>query len=131
MLDACVDVTSLMRRPENISNLPWAVGNLIRLSIFGFSICDIIKFIEALNLSKARGHDEISICLIELCSFSMAKPMHIIFKNGLEKECFLRERKKVSGVPVCKRDSKEMINNSRPVSLLPIWAAAIFNSLFK
>ena len=57
--------------------------------------------------------------------------MHIIFKNVLENGYFLKEWKKLDEVPACKRDVKELINNYRPVSLLPICATVIFNSLFK
>ena len=104
-----------------------------RLSAFEFSISDIIKVIRAFYLSKAHGHDEISIHIIKSCASSISKTLHIIFKNCLEKECFHKEWKRV--VPVYKKSNKQLINNNWPLSLLTICAKVfetiIFNSLFK
>ena len=37
-----------------------------RLSSFEFYFDDIVKIVRSLDKSKARGHDEISICMIKL-----------------------------------------------------------------
>ena len=54
---------------------------------------------------------------------------------SLENECFPNEWKKVNIVPIHKKDDKQLIQNYRPVSLLPIcgeiFEKIIFNSLFK
>ena len=67
---------------------------------------------------------------------SILKPLDIIFKNYLENECFPKEQKKANLVSVYKKDKKQLINNCRPVSLLPpicakVFEEIIFNSLFK
>ena len=75
-----------------------------RLSIFGFSTDDIIKFIKALGPNKAHGHDGISIPMIKLCAFSISKSSHTLLKNCLEKECFPNEWKKANIVPAGRKE---------------------------
>ena len=108
----------------NNSSLPTNVTFEIekRLSTFDFSTGNILKFIKALNPNKAHGHDGISIRMIKLCAFSISKPLHILFKNSLENECFPGEWKKANIVLAYKKGDKQLINNYRPVSLLPIHA---------
>ena len=53
----------------------------------------------------------------------------------LEEGMFPDDRKKSNVFPIHKRDSKNLIKNYRPISLLPIFSKVferlIFNSLFK
>ena len=51
-----------------------------RLSSFSFTEV-ILKIINALNITKAHGHDDISIQMIKLCSKSVVKPLSIIFRK--------------------------------------------------
>ena len=105
-----------------------------RLSSLKFCVDDIVKIIRSLDLNKAHGHDEISIRKIKLCASSISKPLHLIFRNCLETESFLKEWKKANIIPVHKKGDKQLITNYRPVSLLPIcgkvFEKIIFNSLF-
>ena len=65
----------------------------------------------------------------------MSKPLHILFKNCLENECFPNEWKKANIVHGHKKGDKQLINNYRPVPLLPICAKVLkeitYNSLFE
>ena len=73
--------------------------------------------------------------MIERCTFSISKSLHIVFKNWLENEHFFNEWKKANIFPAYKKWDKELSNNYRPVSLLPIctkvFEKIIFNSLFE
>ena len=115
------------------TNLTFETKN--RISTFDFSTGDIIKFIKALNPNKAHGDNGISIRMIKLCPSSISKPLHIVFKNCLENERFPDEWKKTIIVPAYKIGDKQLINNYRPILLLPICAKVfekiIFNRLFK
>ena len=102
------------------TNVTFEIEN--RLSTFDFSTGNILKFIKALNPNKAHGLDGISIRMIKLCAFSISKPLHILFKNSLENECFPSEWKKANIVLAYKKGDKQLINNYRPASLLPIHA---------
>ena len=91
--------------------------------------------IKALDPKKANRHDEISIRMIKLCAFSISKPLHILFKICLEKECFPNKWRKENIVPAFKRENKQLSNNHGTVSLLPncakVFEKIIFNSLFE
>ena len=44
---------------------------------------DIGKFIKALKLNKAHGHNEISIRMLKLCESAITEPLYSIYKNCL------------------------------------------------
>ena len=85
--------------------------------------------------NKAHGHDGISIRMLKLCASSISKPLFLLFKHSLENKCFPNEWKKANIVPIHKKGDKHLIQNYRPVSLLPICGKIvqklIFNSLFQ
>ena len=81
------------------------------LSYLEFCVDDIVKIIRSLDLNKAHGHDEISICMIKFCGSSISKPLHLIFRNWLETESFPKEWKKANITPVHKNGDKQLITN--------------------
>ena len=95
----------------------------------------IIKLIRSLDPNKAHGCDGISIRMLKLCATSISKPLHILFNNSVISECSPNEWKKANVIPVHKKGDKQIINNYRPVSLLPIcskiFEKIIFKSLFE
>ena len=106
-----------------------------RLSSVNFNNVDILKIIKYLNINKAHGHDDISIRMIKLCGQSIVKPLSIIFKNCIDNGIFPDIWKKSNIIPVHKKGDKQIIDNYRPVSLLPIcgkiFEKLLFNSIFK
>ena len=107
---------------ENDSTLP---NDLVfetteRISYFDFSKDEITKIIRSLDPNKAHDHDGISIRMLKLCVSSISKPLFLLFKHSLENECFPNEWKKANIVPIHKKGNKQLIQNYRPVSLLPI-----------
>ena len=122
---------------ENDSTLP---NNLVfetteRISSFDISKDEITKIIRSLDPNKAHGYDGISIRMLKLCASSISKPLFLLFKHSLENDCFPNEWKKANIVPIHKKGDKQLIQNNRPVSLLPIcgkiFEKIMFNSLFK
>ena len=96
-------------------------------SAVGLEDQDILKAIRVLDINKAHGHDNISTRIIKICGCSIIEPFSIIFRNKL----FCRS----NIVPVHKKGKTQLIQNYRPVSLLPI-SSKIFerkkkNSLYK
>ena len=104
------------------------------LSYLEFCVDDIVKIIRSLDLNKAHGHDEISICMIKFCGSPISKQLHLIFRNWFETESFPKEWRKTNITPVHKKGDKQLITNYRPVLLFPIcWKVfenIIFNLLF-
>ena len=106
-----------------------------RLSSIVFDDQDIIKIIRALNINKSHGHDDISIRMINICDSALAKPLSIIFNNCIKTEIFPYTWKKSNVIPVHEKNDKQLINNYRPVSLLPIFGKMferiIFNNIYR
>ena len=88
-----------------------------RISQLEFNIDDIIAIIRNLNPNKAHGHDGFSIRMIQLSCDSIAKPLHLIFKNCFQTATFPAEWKKGNIIPIHKKDSKQEVTNYRPISL--------------
>ena len=122
---------------ENSSKLPTnsfkRTNNL--LSTISFTKDDIAKIIKNLNPNKAHGFDMISIRMIKICGELILKPLEHIFKSCLENGKFPNEWKKANVVPVHKRNNKQLIENYRPVSLLPVCGKIlerlIYNKMFE
>ena len=121
---------------ENSSKLPTnsfkRTNNL--LSAISFTKEDIPKIIKNLNPNKAHGFDMISILMIKICDDSIFKPLELIFKSCLENGRFPIKWKKANVVPVHKRNNKQLIENYRPISLLPVCGKIlerlIYNKMF-
>ena len=95
---------------------------------------NILKIIKDLNLAKAHGHDGISIRMIKMCEKSIIAPLMIIFNKALLSNTFPDTWKRGNIVPVHKKESKQLVKNYRPISLLPIcgkiFEKVIYNALF-
>ena len=89
-----------------------------------------MKLLRALDINMAHGHDEISIRMLKLCDKSIITPLSILFQNCVDRRTFPDTWKKSNIVPVHKKDDKQMVDNYRPVSLLPILGKS-FESYFQ
>ena len=73
--------------------------------------------------------------MLKLCDLAVVKPLSIIFRNCVDQNMFPDTWKKVNICPIYKKDDKQVINNYRPVSLLPIYGKIferlVFNSFFE
>ena len=71
--------------------------------------------------------------MLKLCATSISKLLHILFNNSVKNECFPNELKEANVIPVHKKGDKQIIENYKPVLLLPIcgkiFEKIIFNSL--
>ena len=65
---------------------------------------------------------------------SVCRPLQIIYKSCLDKGKFPQEWKKANVVPVHKKNDKQLVENYRHISLLPmygkIFERILYNSLF-
>ena len=105
-----------------------------RFSKISFSDDQILKILRALDINKAHGH-EISIRMLKLCDKSIITPLSLLFQNCIDTRTFPDTWKKSNIVPVHKKGDKQIVDNYRPVSLLPIlgkiFERIIFNSIFE
>ena len=99
-----------------------------------FSQLEIVSIIRSLNSNKAHGWDGISIRMIKICDESIALPLKIIFDTALKSGSYPDKWKRANVVPVHKKESKNILKNYRPISLLPvcgkIFEKCIYNTLY-
>ena len=79
----------------------------------------ISRIILSLSSKKAHGCDGISI-ILKICAPVVAKPLNLIFTKSLWEGKFPNDWKFANVQPVCKKDSREIKSNYRPISLLPV-----------
>ena len=107
--------------PQNNSTLPesntYHTENW--LNDFTFDNEKLLKIIQSLHANKAHGYDGISMRMLNLSSPSIIKPCSIIFQNCLKSGILPDDWKKGNIIPVHKKNSKQLVNNIAPVSLLP------------
>ena len=132
--DFCREQCRPITNDSSLPNKP-TIETVTRLSDINIDTDTIIKLIRSLDPNKAHGCDGISVRMFKLCATSISKPLHILFNNSVISECFPNEWKKANVIPVHKEGDKQIINNYRPVSLLPIcskiFEKIILNSLFE
>ena len=84
-----------------------------------------------LNVIKAHGWDKI---FIKHCGKSIAPPLGLFLWSILNDEVFPDDWEKSNVVPCLKKDSKNLIKNYWPISLLPILSKVFerltYNSLY-
>ena len=94
---------------------------------------DILKTIRSLDIKKAHGHDDISIRMLKICDDAIVELLKILSVNSINQDVFPSRWKKANVIPVHKNSEKYIVNNYRPVSLLPvaskIFEKAIYNNL--
>ena len=105
-----------------------------RILDISFSSSDLSKIIKGLNPNKGHGHDNISIKMIHMCGDSIIPPLKKIFDSAIRTGHFPDSWKKGNIVPVHKKESKNLVKNYRPISLLPIFGKifekVIYDNLF-
>ena len=94
-------------------------------------INDIIPLVRKLNSNKATGSDGISAKMLLLCGETVATPLHIIFRNILHTGIYPDMWKRANVTPIHKKNSKQLISNYRPISLLPICSKIFEKIIFR
>ena len=122
---------------SNDSNIPYCQRYMTNAKICSIKSenKDIINVIKAFDPCKAHGYDDISIRMLKICDSAIVKPLTILFKNCISEGIFPDNWKKSNICPIHKKDDKQIVDNYRPVSLLPVCAKIferlIFNSLYQ
>ena len=106
-----------------------------KICLIKFENKDIINVIKALDPCKAHGYDDRSIRMLKICDSAIVKPLTTLFKNGISEGIFPDNWKKLNIFPIHKKGDKQIVDNYRPVSLLPVCGKIserlIFNSMYQ
>ena len=100
------------------------------LSCLDFNEDKILKIIIALNICKAHGYDDIFITTIKICDKSLAKTLIILLKSSTKSSHGPDICKRSNIIPIHKKNDKQLVNNYRPVSLLPIFGKIFEKIIF-
>ena len=101
-----------------------------RLCTLHFDEKELIKIIRNLNVHQAHGHDDISIRMIKICDKSILKPLILLFENSTKSSYYPDIWKKSNIIPAHKKNDKQLVNNYRPISLLPIFGKIFEKTIF-
>ena len=121
----CTPLVNNSKLPDKITYIFAA-----RLTSIKFDNNDILKIIRSLNVNKARGHDGISIRMLRMCDESLVQPLSLIFTGSIDTGVYPDTWKKSNIVPVHKKGDKQIVNNYRPVSFLPICSKILEKIIF-
>ena len=114
---------------------PILVPNAPLLTDVSISDEKILNIIRSLNPNKAHGWDDISVRMIKICDDALLLPLSIIFESCMSQGVFPEVWKQANVVPIHKKNSKNLKQNYRPISLLPIFGKIleklIFDSLYQ
>ena len=117
-----------------IPMIPPLLRSTILIHDFVISDEKILSIMLSLNPNKAHGWDEISARMIKLSDSALVLPFRIIFTNCLKCGLFPEVWKYANVVPFNKKNEKNMKENYRPISLLPIFGKIleklIYDSLY-
>ena len=101
------------------------VAKLSSISITNDELLDIIR-----SLTKAHGGDNVSVRMIKYCGSALVFPLKLIFLNCLSRGIFPDAWECANVVPVHKKNDKNLQENYRTISLLPIFGKSLENYYF-
>ena len=83
---------------------------------------EITKIITSLKSKNSSGHDNINSKFVKLIKQDIISPLVILFNKSLETGVVPDLMKLAEIIPIYKSKDKMLLNNYRPISLLPIFS---------
>ena len=92
---------------------------------------EIDKIISNLQSKHSHGHDGLTNKLLKELKPALVKPLSILFNISLSEGAFPEIYKKSDVVPLHKSKCKTLLNNYRPISLLPVLSKILEKIVYK
>ena len=89
------------------------------------SVGEIIKSVKKLHPSKAYGPDQIPPSFVKDGINEICKPLEYLINMSLTTSTFPSVEKSARVKPIYKSDKRSMMNNYRPISILPVFSKVI------
>ena len=83
------------------------------------NVIDIEKIIHDFKPKTSTGHDRLSMKLIKCISLPITHPLTLIINQSLNTGIFPKKLKLAKVLPVYKKNDNNILDNYRPISLLP------------
>ncbi|CAB4009432.1 Hypothetical predicted protein, partial [Paramuricea clavata] len=96
------------------------LSTIMQFSDITLGVEEVEACLHDLDMSKACGPDGIPSCLLKECSREMAPSVCALFNQSLNIGRIPSEWKSANMTPIHKKDLRELAENYRPISLLPI-----------
>ena len=80
---------------------------------------DVVKILRNLKPKHSSGYDNISTILLKLSGDVLLKPLVALINQSLHNGIFPQKLKIAKVIPIYKKDDPHLLNNYRPISLLP------------
>ena len=84
------------------------------------SVSEVTKYLKELKRKKSDGIDGIPACLLKDCACEVAKPLAHVINISLETSIIPSDFKIGKVIPIYKNGVKTMLDNYRPITILPI-----------
>ena len=99
---------------------------------------DILSIIKSLNSNKSHGWNKLSTKIIKICDKTLVYLLKLIFKASIQEsvfpDCWKKSYCCTNVVPIHIKETKNLLKNHRPISLLlifgKIYGRIIFKELF-
>ena len=120
----------------NSPNLPQFSTYLTRILNHSFSFSmvspnDISKIINNFKPKSSTGHDGLSMKLLKRISSIICDPLTLIINQSLNTGIFPEKLKIAKVLPIFKKDDEFLLNNYRPISLLPALSKILEKVVFQ
>jgi hypothetical protein len=80
-----------------------------------FEVADITSRLNALNVNKSEGVDNIHPRVLYELRNVLAVPLKIIFEQSYKHKYLPEDRRSADVAPICKKGSKAQVSNCRPI----------------
>ena len=92
---------------------------------------EVYELIQSLDVNKSMGHDGISARMLKSAGLAIVPSLTRLFNLCLSEGKFPASWKKADVIPLHKKDNKDVCNNYRPVSILPVVSKILEQIVFK
>ena len=95
----------------------------------------VLRITRSLDCNKAHGWDDLSVSMVKICDSSIVRPLCLIYETCMHTGLFPDNWKKANILPIHKKESRQLKENYRPISLLPvcgkIFEKVIFDTMYR
>ena len=99
------------------------------------TVDDISKILNKFESKTSTGHDNLSMKVFKRIAPSIFEPLTCIINQSLSLGIFPRSLKIAKVIPLFKKDNDKILDNYRPISLLPViskvFEKCVFNQLYE
>ena len=92
---------------------------------------EVLDYIVNIDANKATGHDGISPRLLKIADYSVVPSLTKLINMSLQQNIVPDIWKKANVIPVHKKNNESILNNYRPISILPAVSKILERIIFK